>query len=86
MTSRLRLPEFDQLPLGHLDDRNWVRPYDVLVSVISKSRARRTLLCFGDQLFSQRFSAWVCHQPDEPSMVSQPLSGGVNALTSEVRP
>ncbi len=80
--SRLRLSELDQWLLEGLDDQNWVRPYDVLVRAIADSRASQILPCFGDRLFSHRLNEWACHQSHEPSLVSQPLSGGANTLTS----
>lgn len=79
---RVRLCEFDQLLLGHLDEANWVRPYDVLVNVVKELHARETLDCYGDRVFSQRFAVWGRHQPDDPALVSQPVSSGVNSLTS----
>lgn len=78
----LRLSEFDQFLLGHLDEHNWFRPMDVLANPPRESGTRQLMAWLGDRVFLQRFAAWGCHRPDEPSLVSRPLPDGANAGTS----
>ncbi|WP_422928380.1 hypothetical protein [Singulisphaera sp. PoT] len=80
--SYLRLSEFDQLLLGHLNDREWVRPVDVLARAMHDARTRQAIAHYGDLIFAQRLGAWARHQPEAPSLFSKAIPKAANHNTS----